>query len=193
MPNPVTSVPSIRGCFQLMSQYRMLPNIKEHSIVVARITFLIVRALQDAGKKLSIETAVAGALLHDIGKTPCLNTNKDHALEGQEICLAEDLVGIADIVASHILLKDYSPNSRLSEKVIVYYADKRVNHDQVVSLEERLAYILSWYGRHDENLRTRIRKNFNKCLAIEKRIFSPLDFRPFDVQHLISDIEINPA
>ena len=171
----------------------MLPNIKEHSIVVARIATFLAQSLSTAGIRLSIDTVIAGALLHDIGKTACLDTPENHARLGQEICLAENCDGIGDIVAEHVILKNYSPDMDLSEKVIVYYADKRVNHDQVVSLDERLAYIIRQYGNGDARIQKLIRKNFNRCVVIEDKIFSHLDFQPADIAKLIRDITIQPT
>lgn len=190
MPHLLPSIPSVSDCLQLMEDYRMLPNIKAHSVVVAKIGALIAQALDDAGEAVSVKTVIAGALLHDIGKTSCLNTSKDHALKGKEICLAEHLEVIADIVAEHVILKDYSQQDRLTEKMIVYYADKRVNHDMVVSLDERLAYIIDHYGKNNNRLQEKIRKNFSQCRAIEKRIFALLDFLPSDVAQRISELHL---
>jgi putative nucleotidyltransferase with HDIG domain len=170
----------------------MLPNIREHSIVVARIAAFLTQSLAKSDIRLSIDAVIAGALLHDIGKTACLNKPENHAAKGQEICLTENLDGIGEIVAEHVILKNYSPDMDLSEKVIVYYADKRVNHDQVVSLDERLAYIIRQYGNGDVRLQKLIRKNFNRCVVIENKIFSFLDFQPADIAELIRDIEIHP-
>lgn len=188
-----TTIPSVEECFRLMDSHRMLPNIRDHSIVVARIAAFLTQSLSRVGVHLSIDTVIAGALLHDIGKTACLKTPENHAAKGQEICLAENFDGIGDIVAEHVILKNYSPDMELSEKVIVYYADKRVNHDQVVSLDERLAYIIRQYGNGDVRLQKLIRKNFNRCVVIENKIFSPLDFKPADITKLIRDIEIKPT
>jgi uncharacterized protein len=186
-----TIIPTVDECFQLMDTYRMLPNIRAHSIVVARIASFLSTSLADAGIHMSLDTIIAGALLHDIGKTACLTTPENHAAKGQEICRAEQLDGIGDIVAEHVILKDYSPAMELSEKVIVYYADKRVNHDQVVSLKERLAYIIRQYGNGDHRLQKLITKNFNRCVTIEKRIFSFLDFQPDELGRLIADVELH--
>ena len=169
----------------------MLPNIRAHSIVVARIAAVLTECLSEVGVPLSLDTVIAGALLHDIGKTACLDTPENHAAKGQEICRAEQLDGIGDIVAEHVILKDYAPDMELSEKIIVYYADKRVNHDQVVSLEERLAYIIRQYGNGDVRLQKLIIKNFNRCVTIEKKIFSLLDFQPTEIGRLITDVELN--
>ena len=161
-----------------MEQYDMLPNIKDHSIVVARVAQTITEGLIEAGQKLSLDKVIAGALLHDIGKTACLDNDDDHAAKGVEICLAHNLEPIVDIVAEHVILRKYSSGNTFSEKEIVYYADKRVNHDQVVSLEERLAYILERYGLNNVTRCEAIRRNYRHCQNLEQKMFSQLSFEP---------------
>ena len=53
---------------------------------------------------------------------------------------------IAPIVGEHVRLKNYHLNGAFSEKEVVYYADKRVKHDRVVTLKERQDYIIERYG-----------------------------------------------
>jgi putative nucleotidyltransferase with HDIG domain len=178
--------PDVKECLGLMRQYHMLPNIKDHSIIVARVAELITEGLIAAGHYLSMETVIAGALLHDIGKTACLDNNEDHAAKGFEICLAHNLNSIADIIAEHVILKTYRPENGFAEKEIVYYADKRVNHDQVVSLKERLEYILERYGKNNETRCLAIKKNYTRCQDLEKRMFSFLPFEPADISDVLA-------
>lgn len=178
-------IPSAKECLELMEQYGMLDNIKAHSIMVKKIAFLIGQGLKNAGMDISLEKIAAGALLHDIGKTLCLNTGDDHEAKGREICLKNHLDEIADIVGEHVRLKDYHLGSPISEKEIVYYADKRVNDDKVVSLEERLRYLIRRYAKNTEHISQRIRENFQLCRAVEKKLFAKLDFRPEDLVGLI--------
>jgi len=169
-----------------MEQYHMLANIKDHSIVVARVAEIITNGLIAAGHDLSIEKVIAGALLHDIGKTACLDNDDDHAAKGLEICLAHNLEAIADIIAEHVILKNFTPENGLTEKEIVYYADKRVNHDQVVSLEERLTYIIKRYGMNNDFRYRSIKKNYARCQDLEKKMFSFLPFGPPDLPDLLN-------
>ena len=177
-------IPSVKECLELMEQYGMLDNIKAHSIMVQRIATIIGQGLKRAGMDISLEKIAAGALLHDIGKTLCLNTGDDHEAKGREICLQNHLDEIADIVGEHVRLKDYHLDSPVSEKEIVYYADKRVNDDMVVSLEERLKYLIRRYAKNMKHVSQRIRDNFQLCKAVEKKLFSKLDFRPEDLVDL---------
>jgi putative nucleotidyltransferase with HDIG domain len=170
-----------------MEQYQMLPNIKDHSIIVAQVAELITSGLNTNGHKLSLEKIIAGALLHDIGKTACLENDDDHAAKGVEICLAHKFDPIADIVGEHVILRNYSTGNNFTEKEIVYYADKRVNHDQVVSLEERLAYILQRYGMNNVVLCEAIKRNYALCQDLEKRMFSSLAFEPFQISGMLAE------
>jgi len=167
----------------------MLPNIKDHSIVVAGVAQIITSGLLKGGHDLSLDKVIAGALLHDIGKTACLDNDDDHAARGYEICMAHNLEPVADIVAEHVILKNYSVDSGFSEKEIVYYADKRVNHNQVVSLQERLAYIIERYGLNNNKRCLAIKKNYALCRQLEANMFAKLSFPPGDVANLLAKLD----
>ena len=171
-------IPSIRKCFYLMDKYHMLENIKAHSVVVARVTRLIAQGLREAEVEISVEMATAAALMHDIGKTASLKSGQDHSEIGRQICLENHLDEIAPIVGEHVRLRNYALNGEYSEKEIVYYADKRVNHDKIVSLDERLAYILGRYGRSKKALARAIEMNFSLCEQVQEKLFKKLKFSP---------------
>lgn len=171
-------IPSIEFCFQLMQRYEMLEHIKEHSIMVTRIARFLAGELIEAGESLSLEKITAGALMHDIAKTSCLQTGGDHAEEGRKICIRHHLDEIAPIVAEHVILKHFPENGHFSEEAVVYYSDKRVNHHRIVSLEERLNYILERYGRNNGQRREAIRYNFALCKNVEEVLFRLLPFNP---------------
>ncbi len=181
-------IPTEAECYALMDQYQMRANIREHSILVAKIVRAISQGLVNAGVQISVEKAVAGALLHDIAKTACLQTGGDHAALGKEICLQHQLDEIADIVREHVRLRNYSLDGVYSEKEIVYYADKRVLHSSVVSLEERMDDILDRYGRDNHRLYRLIRENFDLCRGVERKLFKKLDFQPADLEKMIQSL-----
>ncbi len=181
-------IPSVEKCFEFMKKYEMLDNIRDHSIVVEKVAGIIARGLRVAGEDISLKKTTAGALMHDIGKTICLNSNDDHAAKGVEICLQNHLDEIAEMVGEHVRLKSYNLGGAISEKEIVYYADKRVNHDVVVSLEKRLEYLLKRYGRNKEHLFELIRENFDLCKGVEEKLFAKLSFRPEEVADMIEKL-----
>jgi uncharacterized protein len=178
-------IPSIDACFKFMDTYEMPSHIRAHSIMVERIASLLATALEKAGVQLSLEKVRAGALMHDIAKPLCLETGEDHSVKGKEICLLNSLDEIAEIVAEHVVLKDYQAGGPITEKELVYYADKRVNHDSVVSLEVRLQYLLERYGQEKEHLHQAIMRNFDRCKEVERRIFARLAFGPGDLAGML--------
>lgn len=177
-PSPLAdkckSLPSIEVCLGLMDEYTMLANIREHSFIVARTAESILKKLQQHGKSEELPSrnlVIAGALLHDIAKTGCLEKGGDHARIGGEICELKGYPEIAGIVREHVWLVDFSPQRYqkgiFKAKEIVYYADKRVLHDTIVDLFARLDYILERYGNSDPVRHSLIKKNFQLCQELE--------------------------
>jgi putative nucleotidyltransferase with HDIG domain len=173
-------IPSVAQCFRLMAEYRMLANIRDHSIIVARIATLLSRELAGRGAELSHSLVVAAALLHDIGKTACLDSDRDHAAYGREICLAHGLDELAAIVGDHVRFRD-NAGGAFSEYDIVFYADKRVTHEQVVSLEDREDYIMGRYGRNDPQRLALLREHCRSWRLVEERLFARLPFAPAEL------------
>jgi putative nucleotidyltransferase with HDIG domain len=169
-----------------MDRYGMFDNIRAHSQTVARVAQAILKGLEEtSASKDSLparELVIAGALLHDIAKSICLQADCLHAQKGHDICLELGFPDVAEIVAEHVLIKDLSP-TRYSQgifhaKEIVYYADKRVRHDHIVSLDERLAYILERYGNNIPERHQRIEGNFQRCRTLEHYLFARIPFSP---------------
>jgi len=191
----MTAVPSISRCFELIDHYGMLDNIRQHSIIVTRVADTIITNLRlPPGAKIPRKNLVlAGALLHDIAKTKCLNGSCRHSDEGQLICCHHGYPEVGRIVGSHVILDAYTPEKYergfFGPEEIVYYADKRVNHDKIVSLAERLDYIIERYSGNDTYIEKRIRENFRYCLDLERLLFS---FLPFSPENLAQYVEQNP-
>lgn len=171
-------IPSIQESYRFMDKYHMLAHIKAHSIVVARVARKIARGLQTVNPDISVLKTTVGALLHDIGKTPSLNSGGDHAEIGKQICIENGFDEISPIVAEHVDLRSYRLNGAGFETEVVYYADKRVKHDRIVSLKERENYILKRYGGDQEELCRRIKLNFKLCGQVEEMLFRKLNFSP---------------
>ena len=88
----------------------MLDNIRWHSLVVARLAVTLhagLLAMQPGRVQADMGLVMAGALLHDIAKTPCLAGNCHHAELGAEICLAEGFPEVAYIVGQHVRLDPF--------------------------------------------------------------------------------------
>ena len=177
-----------------MDQYEMLDNIKEHSFTVARVAEKIVTELQipaeNKAKPPDLDLVLAGALLHDIAKTKCLDGSCQHAEEGQFICVEHGYPEVGRIVRDHVFLSNHTPDTYMQgsfpAREIVYYADKRVRHTEIVSLNQRLEYIVDHYARGSESFTRRIYENFQSCVELETYLFSFLPFSPEDLPEHVS-------
>ena len=47
-------------------------------------------------------------------------------------------ISVAAIVEQHVVLTNFNPRGALDEREVVFYADKRVMHDRIVTLDERV-------------------------------------------------------
>jgi putative nucleotidyltransferase with HDIG domain len=174
-------IPSLEECLALMDTHGMLPHIREHSFQVSRVAVFLGEALARAGHSLNLPLVEMGALLHDLGKTPCLGTGHNHALWGAEILRDLGYPEVAQVVAEHVYLepKNGAPGF-FREAEIVNYADKRVLHTEVVTLSHRFLDLQERYGRTPE-ARARIAVNRANSQVLEGKIFASLDLTPDDL------------
>ncbi len=186
----IIPIPGIAECCQLMEQYGMLPNIRAHSLVVAQVADQLVRGLKRANPEVDLDRKVilAGALLHDIAKTICLDGSCLHDEVGAAICREHGYPEIALIVEEHVIRKKHEPEryakGTFFPHEIVYYADKRVNHSEIVSLNERFAYIMNKYGHDNLERSKRINFYFEQCRELEYHLFAHLDLAPHQLGKL---------
>jgi uncharacterized protein len=192
-------IPSINQCLEFHDRFEMLDNIRAHSFVVARVAESLVDGLRRTGKSVGPlpdkEEVIVGALLHDIAKTLCIKTDCCHAEIGRQICIELGYPEVSEIVAEHVVLKDFTAGlyaqGIFATKEIVFYSDKRVRHDQVVSLDGRLEYILERYGDNNPAKEHLIRQNFNQTLDFEKYLFGFLDFLPEEITKHMSHAQFS--
>jgi uncharacterized protein len=184
------NIPSKNDCFQLMCRMQMLENIVAHSIQVCRVSECLVDHLKVQGSQMNGQLVQAAALLHDITKTRSFETEENHALTGGQDLTDLGYPEVGNLVRQHVRLDDYSENQSLSEAVIINYADKRVLHDRIVSLDERMSYIQERYGTRPKNKR-RIQLLWKKTAVLEKKVFKFLPFSPDDLIHHLTPMDLS--
>jgi molybdenum cofactor cytidylyltransferase len=102
-----------------------------HGVKVAKVAVAIGKALDIAGHKVDIEAVRAASILHDVAKG-----QRKHDIAGGKILRELGFGKVGDIVAVHSDLAGGNVSLSLESK-IVYLADKIVEGEQLVSLEER--------------------------------------------------------
>ena len=78
----------------------------------------------------------------------------------------------------------YFAADRPTEAEVVNYADKRVVHDKVATLNQRIAYILGRYGTEPER-RGYIHILEEKTKALENHLFCFCPFSPAEMETLL--------
>ncbi len=164
-------IPTEGECLELQRRYGMLPNIADHSRQVMLVSLAIVDCLRE-GATVDRDLVAASALLHDIAKTRSIETgDRRHDLAGADMMRDLGFESIAAVVESHVILDNFRPEGPLEEREIVFYADKRVMHDAIVSVEDRVDDLVKRYGAN-EMIRAMIRENKDFILRVERKIES---------------------
>ncbi len=170
-------IPRRNECLQLLCTMDMPDHIQSHSRIVCQVALALADGLIAAGVHINRDLVMASALLHDITKPRSFETGENHAQTGGAYLTDMGYPEVGEIVRQHVVLDHYAENTSPNEAEIVNYADKRVLHDRIVPLDDRMEYILQRYAktiRHQEMLR----ELWDRTLLLEKRLFSRLTFAP---------------
>ena len=137
-------MPSSELCIDIQNWFTMGDSAKIHSRKVAEIAIELSNKLAHAGHELQMDLVLAGALLHDIAKG-----NEKHAELGAKWIQELGYPSLAAVVAAHMDLPSEALES-LDERAVVYLADKMVQGDAVIPLEERFAASLDKFQNNEE-------------------------------------------
>jgi uncharacterized protein len=158
-------IPSRHWIFSLLSERGMPPHIVRHSMRVRMVAVAIAHAMREAGHGVDLVLVDRASLLHDICKADSLARGGDHAGMGQSLLESLGYPRIGSIVGQHIRLSSMEVN----EAMVVNYADKRVMHDRVVSLERRFLDLMDRYSMGGQNME-RIIAHFAHVVEIEEAV-----------------------
>ena len=138
-------IPTREECIKILKERNVPHNVIAHSETVCRVAVRIADILQNRGIIVDRPIIIAGALLHDIEKTSI----NDHIIVGYELVKSLGFPEVALLVKKHGLAHvdndEFVPKTW--EEKIVFYADKRVKNDRLVSVDERFEYIRQRYNR----------------------------------------------
>ena len=177
-------VPTIDECYELIKRYNMLDNIIRHSEQVMNVAMALVAHLRDPDI-IQGELVQTAALLHDIAKTRTIGSREmRHDLIGGQMMRELGYDAIGEIVDSHVVFEGFRPDGDLEEREIVFYADKRVMHDRIVSIDERVDDLVKRYGIN-EHIVTLITENKNFVLQVEQKIQG---FLTRDIEEIVAGL-----
>ena len=191
------NIPSPDQCRNLIEKMEMMSHIIDHSLMVQRVAETLAHFLKKDNPHLNLELILAGAILHDITKTRSISTGERHAQTGGALLAQMGYFEVGEIVRQHVALdqtlgqtlgqtinRTFNRNNDrkiITEAAVVNYADKRVLHDQVVPLEDRLSYIMERYGTTEEAVE-RIKIMWKDTVLLEQTLFRNLDITPDSIR-----------
>ncbi|MBO3768821.1 MAG: TIGR00295 family protein [Thermoproteota archaeon] len=144
-----SSIPEEEECLKILREEGVEENVIKHAIRVSKIAKEIVSKIRLKGYDVDEKLVVAGALLHDIGRS--VTHDVSHGVIGGRIIRRRQLDDrLARIVERHVgggIPKDEAEKLGLGntdlipetlEEKIVCYSDKLVDGDKRVEFEETL-------------------------------------------------------
>jgi len=171
------SLPSREECIALLHKYELSPHIIRHSEAVEKLAVFLAKKFNEKGIKVDTELVSRVALLHDIDKLQTLKPGFEHLHSklSKEILEKEGFPLLGKMVSRHLLENILEKNAFENwEEKLIYYSDKRVNHNQIVSLQARFDYLFERYGK-EKKVFDKIAKCQPKVEELEKEIFSNID------------------
>lgn len=140
-------LPSLEECEAMMRQYEVPEHVRGHTGAVRKVTNFLAIKISENGMKVDLELVDRAALMHDFMKLYCIKNNCRHSEEAEKVLSRKGYPEFGGVVRQHGLdeVLNFGKSTFLEAK-IVWYADKRVNHDQIVSLKERYDYLKEKYG-----------------------------------------------
>lgn len=134
--------PDREECAQLWEMAKGHSHVMEHCKAVARVAVALCEALnrRNCSKSLDVDLVRGAALTHDIGKG-----TKRHEEVGAELLHEYGFHAAAEIVRAHFDLA-LSFDAPVTEKEVVFLADKLVRCDRPVALEGRYLEKMKMYA-----------------------------------------------
>lgn len=161
--------PSYEQCIKMLHEQNVPDTVKRHSIIVERVAYFLARKIFISGVALNVDLITSAALLHDISKISSMNSKEEHDIVGAILLEKLGYPEIAKIVSQHISLSSFDPRGPISEAEIVFYSDKRVKNEKIVSIDERYKYSLDKYRTVTDDL-SNIQRLYRKAKDVEKKI-----------------------
>ena len=171
-------IPSDAECEALWEHYAMLDNIKAHCRKVADFATAMARiaVARRSRPEHFVEVTRAGGLLHDLAKTYCIRNGGSHATIGAAWVLEHTgNPRIAQTVFHHVEWPWELPDDVLTPALLVGYADRRVRHDEYVTIEERYVDLLERYAKNNPDRRESISAARLRAINLERALSAQLE------------------
>lgn len=169
-------VPTKKECFELLNKYEVPKSVRRHSIAVNNVAMFLGRKLKENGEKINLELLDSASLLHDIAKH-IANDDESHPEVGYDFLMEEGYKEVAIVIKKHTSLPE-ELESR--EEELLWYADRRVLRDEIVTLAKRFSYLKEKYPQFYYE----IKKAEPFAYQLEEEIFRKIGCSPEDLKDL---------
>ena len=155
-------VPTEGECAAVWSRLKVSGKVIAHSCLVAGLARMLAVELNSAGLSLNLPLILAAGRLHDIARG-----QPDHAEAGAKLLAGMGYPELGAVVARHMDIQ--SPGPSVDEGDLLYFADKCVEEDRLVCLEDRFEKSMARYADRPE-IREKVMERFENARNIGKRI-----------------------
>lgn len=193
--------PDDNECERLFEDYCLPENVREHNRQVTKVADLIASKFNEKGHLVDSQLVHSAAMLHDIARPidvtdfsefseGCTTLWKDLKKRFQHVrhpeaaylLLKDTYPEVAKVIRKHAYkaIISYDPEIRplTREEKIVTYADKRVTHTDIVSLNERFEEGHKRWQKEPHYDPDLVQELDNKYFELEKELFSKIDIEP---------------
>ena len=169
----------------MLKEHHVPPHIVKHSLAVAKLAVFLAERLKENGIAVDVNLVDRACLLHDIFRICDLEKSEAHEDAAYNL-LKGKYPALALTVKKHryTALLDEKERPTTWEEKLVYYADKRVMHDRIVSLKQRLEEA---HKRYTPPRHHKVRRNIDTAkidgliYKLEKEIFNKVGLDPLEV------------
>ena len=175
--NENKNCPSLELCKKIQDFFMMNDAVKAHSDKVAAVAINMCQHLFEKGIVLDKNIIMAASMLHDIAKG---STN--HADVGAKWLLEMGYEEISKIVKEHMELSIIS--NVVTEKEVVYLADKLVKDDTLVTIDQRFSFKEELY-KNDITAAKAIEKRKIQTMNLYNMMFQ-IDYKVGNLTHIDS-------
>ena len=159
-------IPTKEECLKILKENKVPNNIISHTKKIFEFSLKVCEALDGKGIKVNKNLVAAAALLHDIKKLE----PGEHEIEGAKYIESCGYPEVAVLIKKHGLRhsdeEEFMPVTW--EEKIIFYSDKRVKNERVVSIDDRFEYIKQRYKREDVEKEIKLAKDIEKELLGNK-------------------------
>ena len=157
-------IPTESECFELLAELGVDSAIVQHSVAVKNAALEFASQAEKKGHTVNMPLLSAAALLHDIMKR---DAEVCHCVEGAALLRKRGFSAVAAVMEKHGLnnLRSAEFVPKTAEEKLLMYSDLRVLRAELVSLDDRFAYVKERYKVDDSGIA--FCKEFAKSLEKE--------------------------